>query len=535
MTDTNLQSKIEALNQPPFDLKKNDVLVSGQKKIVQFITDTVTATFDNETRSTCVIAVDGYVGTNYTSLINELKISFDHRKWISFFFDVSPDKAGVLVVSVQDIVEDKFKDNLSKLFIAAAKYMKTEHNRDLSKEALLLPNKLDADTLINTVRTRDHLFNKLKDLLTFHKTLGIDEEHLRQIAEDGKIESTEILTSLIEELNKENPQRKGQPIYVLITESEQDQPQLKGDTLIIPWKYALKLDAVSLDELKSAVPQGSYFVVASKTTSIKLDEASRLFYDTEHILPEIKKINAINSVLEQLETIDASKSLAEILDDVRNVEERYILLRAIEEVGAKGVDNKDKLVEYLKFLLNDKDPDLEAVSARELIDNQISEKLKEHRKAQEKLRDLIDKKNKLQQEKQAKLATTEEEEKIDKAEDIKAIDNELDKLNEYIAKAKIENEKEEFQRQKEYNEFRRKDKGWIIRVWEGFIDFIWPQGKVYREAIEKIEDDLLIIQGSRKLLQIQKEHRLEFELGAPYIKDYILETNTGLFVVEGIE
>ena len=47
MTDTNLQSKIEALNQPLFDLKKNDVLVSGQKKIVQFITDTATATFDN--------------------------------------------------------------------------------------------------------------------------------------------------------------------------------------------------------------------------------------------------------------------------------------------------------------------------------------------------------------------------------------------------------------------------------------------------------------------------------------------------------
>ncbi len=79
MSEKDFENRIEALNQPIIQQDTNDILASGWNNITDYICKLVISSFQNKKKSSFFIAFDGYIGTDWITIIQELEKSFNQQ------------------------------------------------------------------------------------------------------------------------------------------------------------------------------------------------------------------------------------------------------------------------------------------------------------------------------------------------------------------------------------------------------------------------------------------------------------------------
>ncbi len=87
-TISEFKNRIEALNQPLFQFDQNEETKIGWEEISDFIGRLVLDSINDTKKTICTIALDGYVGTDWSIPIDQLKESFQKRQISSIFLNV---------------------------------------------------------------------------------------------------------------------------------------------------------------------------------------------------------------------------------------------------------------------------------------------------------------------------------------------------------------------------------------------------------------------------------------------------------------
>ena len=85
-TQQEFENRTEALNQPAIQLDRNDELIVGWDEIGDFIGQLVVATTENKDRI-CAVGLDGYVGTDWPTMVQQLGDSFAKKQIRSIFLN----------------------------------------------------------------------------------------------------------------------------------------------------------------------------------------------------------------------------------------------------------------------------------------------------------------------------------------------------------------------------------------------------------------------------------------------------------------
>jgi mannose-6-phosphate isomerase class I len=87
ITRQEFENRTEALNQPTIQLDRNDELQVGWAEIGDFIGQLVLTTTKGDRKPVCAIGIDGYVGTDWPAMVQQLGDSFGKRQIRAVFLN----------------------------------------------------------------------------------------------------------------------------------------------------------------------------------------------------------------------------------------------------------------------------------------------------------------------------------------------------------------------------------------------------------------------------------------------------------------